>query len=148
MAGLKNVGYSSLPRTAPAISSISFCLYQMQFATITVALIFGSVAERVRIIPSLVFAFVWTTVVYDVAAYWTWGWRGWLHNMSCTGSATGSTPCGIGALDFAGGGPVHIASGFAGLAFCIFLGKRHGVGHESFTPHNLTSVFLGTALLW
>jgi Amt family ammonium transporter len=54
----------------------------------------------------------------------------------------------LGSLDFAGGSPVHIASGAAGLAYAIVTGKRHGFGQEEFKPHNLSSVFLGTALLW
>ncbi|KAJ3270380.1 hypothetical protein HDU76_011171, partial [Blyttiomyces sp. JEL0837] len=153
-AGLKGVGADALVHTAPAVSNIAFCIYQMQFATITAALIFGSVAERVRIIPAMLFVFIWTTVIYDPVAYWTWSWRGWIHNFSCIATGYGdptdttNTPCGKGGLDFAGGGPVHIASGFAGLAFCLILGKRRRVGQEEFKPHNLANVFLGTALLW
>ncbi|KAI9355103.1 ammonium transporter AmtB-like domain-containing protein [Zopfochytrium polystomum] len=146
--GLTGVGFDAL-RIAPAVSAITFCIYQMQFATITGALIFGSVAERVRIIPALIFIFCWTTVIYDPIAYWTWSWRGWIRNFSCISTgADGTAPCGTGGLDFAGGGPVHIASGFAGLAYCIILGKRRRVGTEEFKPHNLANVFLGTALLW
>ncbi|KAJ3317757.1 hypothetical protein HDU76_001067 [Blyttiomyces sp. JEL0837] len=145
--GLTGVGFDAL-RVAPAISSITFCLYQMQFATITAALIFGSVAERVRMVPVMIFVFIWTTVVYDPIAYWTWSYRGWIRNLDCLDTTGTSAPCGRGGLDFAGGGPVHIASGFAGLAFCIILGKRRRVGQEEFKPHNLVNVFLGTALLW
>lgn len=58
----------------------------------------------------------------------------------------GSTPCGLGGLDFAGGGPVHMASGFSGLAYAIMLGKRKNPGNSK--PHNISNVFLGTALLW
>ncbi|KAJ3414625.1 hypothetical protein HDV05_006266 [Chytridiales sp. JEL 0842] len=148
MAGLTGVGFDNLLKTSPAVSAVAFCLYQLQFANITAALIFGSVAERVRIIPSMVFVFIWTTVVYNPLAYWTWSWRGWVRNLNCVADATGPTPCLVGGLDFAGGGPVHIASGFAGLAFCMVLGKRRRVGQEEFKPHNLANVFLGTALLW
>ncbi|KAJ3194596.1 hypothetical protein HK101_002353 [Irineochytrium annulatum] len=151
-AFLGNVGADSLPMTAPAISSVVFMIYQMQFATITAALIFGSVAERVRILPAMIFIFIWTTLVYDPIAYWTWSWRGWIHNMACISTATSPNmepgPCGTGGLDFAGGGPVHMTSGFAGLAFCIVLGKRRRVGLEEFKPHNLANVFLGCTLLW
>ncbi|KAI9350002.1 ammonium transporter AmtB-like domain-containing protein [Zopfochytrium polystomum] len=146
--GLTGIGFDAF-RIAPAVSAITFCIYQMQFATITAALIFGSVAERVRIIPALIFILCWTTVIYDPVAYWTWSWRGWIRNFSCISTgADGTAPCGTGGLDFAGGGPVHIASGFAGLAYCIVLGKRRRVGNEEFKPHNLANVFLGTALLW
>ena len=80
-----------------------------------------------------------------------WSARGWIRNMSCLATtAPGHTPCQVGGLDFAGGGPVHIASGFAALAFCIFLGRRqHAVGPSTpFKPHSITNIFLGTALLW
>jgi Amt family ammonium transporter len=147
-AGLSGIGFDSLSKTAPAISGITYVLYQLQFATITAAIIFGSVAERVRIIPSMLFVFIWTTLVYDPAAYWTWAWRGWMRNMDCISTTTGDAPCGIGGLDFAGGGPVHIASGFAGLAFCIILGKRRRVGEEEFNPNSLVNVFIGTAFIW
>ncbi|KAJ1537574.1 hypothetical protein HK405_014529, partial [Cladochytrium tenue] len=148
--GLSGVGFDAL-RIAPAVSGIAFCIYQMQFATLTAALIFGSVAERVRIVPSMIFVLCWTTLCYDPAAYWTWSYRGWLRNISCPNSGADlsvSLPCGTGSLDFAGGGPVHIASGFAGLAFCLFLGRRRRAPREEFRPHNLVNVFLGAALLW
>ncbi|KAJ3099101.1 hypothetical protein HDU97_003480 [Phlyctochytrium planicorne] len=148
--GLTKIHRSQLVNTTPAVNigGITFALYQMQFATVTAALIFGSVAERVRIIPALIFVFIWTTLVYDPTAYWTWSYRGWIRNLACVKDAAGSAPCGIGGLDFAGGGPVHIGSGFAGLAFCLVLGRRKRVGQEEFRPHNLTYVFLGTGLLW
>ena len=143
--GLQGIGTAALQNTAPQVPAIAYCLYQMQFATITPALIFGSVAERIRILPAMVFIFLWSTVVYDPIAYWTWSYRGWIRNMSCIGS---QQPCGIGSYDYAGGGPVHMASGFAGLAYCLILGKRRRVAHDEFKPHNLTNVFLGTALIW
>lgn len=148
--GLKGLGYDAL-KIAPAVSGITFCLYQLQFATVTAAIIFGSVAERVRILPAMIFVFIWTTLIYDPAAYWTWSWRGWGRNMGCINSGVDlsqGSPCGTGGLDYAGGGPVHIASGFAGLAYCLVLGKRRRVGREEFKPHNLVNVFLGTGLLW
>ena len=66
MGGLTNVGANALPLTAPQVPSIAFSLYQLQFATVTAAIIFGSVSERFRIIPGLIFAFLWTTVVYGM----------------------------------------------------------------------------------
>ncbi|KAJ3102481.1 hypothetical protein HDU96_009614 [Phlyctochytrium bullatum] len=158
-AFLRGVGWTSLTKTGPTISNVVFAFYQLQFATITAALIFGSVAERIRLRSAVIFTFFWTTFVYDFAAYWTWGWRGWIKNMACVSDASSllitdsfgtilSGPCGNGGLDFAGGGPVHIASGFAGLAFSLVLGQRRRVGNEEFKPHNLVNVFLGTALLW
>ncbi|XJO70656.1 hypothetical protein BDV3_000297 [Batrachochytrium dendrobatidis] len=153
MGGLNSVGMDPIPVVATFIPGILFAVYQMQFATITVALVYGSVVERIRLVPALVFAFVWTTVVYDPIAYWSWANRGWVRNMGCLSTtALNQTPCGIGSLDFAGGGPVHVASGFAGLAYCLVVGKRRSIGPGSekveFLPHNITNVFIGAALLW
>ncbi|KAI9002073.1 ammonium transporter 1 [Hyaloraphidium curvatum] len=116
-----------------AISSISFCLFQLMFASITPALIFGSAAERIRVIPSAVFIFIWATIVYDPLAFWAWGPTGWAKT--------------LGVLDFAGGTVVHISSGFSSLAYAYVVGKRHGEGHE-FKPHSVSNVALGTAMLW
>ncbi|KAJ3275949.1 hypothetical protein HDV01_006816 [Terramyces sp. JEL0728] len=146
-AGLVGADQQGMALTAVTIPMIVFALYQMQFATVTVAIIFGGVTERVRLLPSIIFIFVWTTLIYDPVAYWTWGARGWIKNMSCISSAAdlSQTPCQVGGIDFAGGGPVHMASGAAALAFCIFLGKRKG---GDFKPHNVSNVFIGTALVW
>ena len=73
--------------------------------------------------------------VYCPIACWTWNSNGWLYNLP--------------SLDFAGGGPVHIASGWAGLAYAFVLGKRKHDGEKSHgKPHNITLVFLGTVLIW
>ncbi|KAJ1561138.1 hypothetical protein HK096_005866 [Nowakowskiella sp. JEL0078] len=80
---------------------------------------------------------------------WTWSARGWLRNLACLDTiAADKTPCQFGVLDFAGGGPVHVCSGFSGLAYSMILGRRRRMRSESFRPHNMTLVFLGTALLW
>lgn len=145
--GLENVGAQALLLTAPQVPAVVFALYQMQFATVTVAIIFGAASERIRILPAILFMFVWTTIIYDPIAYWTWAGRGWLRNLACLDTIVlGSTPCGLGVFDFAGGGPVHMASGFAGLAYAIMLGKR--IDNSKSSPHNMTSVFLGTSILW
>ncbi|RKO90771.1 ammonium transporter AmtB-like domain-containing protein, partial [Blyttiomyces helicus] len=143
--GLEGVGAQGLLLTAPQVPSVLYAMYQLMFATITPALIFGSVAERIRLVPAMLFVFLWATVVYDPVAYWTWAARGWIHNISCLDTISSAAPCNIGGYDFAGGGPVHIASGFAGLAYCIKLGKRRHLVHKA---HNMSNVFLGTALLW
>ena len=97
-AGLGSVEISPLKIAASAVPGIAFSLYQLQFAGITVAIIFGSVAGRFRILPALVFAFLWTTLVYDFVAYWTWGARGWLRNLSCLETTSpDASPCGRGA---------------------------------------------------
>jgi len=118
------------------IPSLLFCIYQLMFAAITAALAVGAIAERGRLGPIMVFIFIWTTIVYDPIACWTWNSNGW--------SAV------LGGLDFAGGTPVHISSGMAGLAISIYLGKRRGYGTErlAYKPHNVTYVVLGTVLLW
>ncbi|XP_055347250.1 uncharacterized protein LOC129594547 [Paramacrobiotus metropolitanus] len=144
---LGTLGIQPLSSTSPNIPSIAFMLYQMQFAAITAALIFGSVPERTRFVPAMLFIFAWTTLVYDVVAYWSWAKRGWIRNLACVGQLTDMSrqPCLVGGYDFAGGGPVHVASGFAGLAYCIMIGKRKKIHQEH---HSLVNVMLGTGLLW
>lgn len=147
-SGLTNDGFNAM-FSGPQIPIIAFTLYQLQFATVTVAIIFGAVAERVRIIPAFLFVFAWTTLIYDPVSYWTWSKHGWLRNLACLHNASNAAlPCGIGAVDFAGGGPVHIASGFAGLAYAIMLGRRNAVKKSTAGPDNVTIVYLSTALLW
>ena len=96
----------------------------------------GAIAERGKLGPMMVFMFVWETLVYDPIACWTWNTHGWSAVM--------------GGLDYAGGTPVHIASGTAALAISIYLGQRRGYGTErlAYKPHNTSYVVLGTALLW
>ncbi len=100
------------------------------------ALAVGAIAERGRLGPLLVFIFIWTTLVYDPIACWTWNSNGWSFV--------------LGGLDFAGGTPVHISSGTAGLAISIYLGKRRGYGTErlAYKPQNTTYVIIGTVFLW
>lgn len=133
--GLKNVlGEPSIG--SPRIPSLVFCVYQLMFAAITPILAIGAIAERGRLGPMMVFVFIWSTIVYDPIACWTWNSNGWVFK--------------LGGLDFAGGTPVHISSGTAGLALSIYLGKRRGFGTErlAYKPHNVTYVVLGTVFLW
>jgi len=118
----------------PKIPDLVFAVYQCMFAAITPALAIGSAAERGRLIPMTIFIFVWSTLVYDFIACWTWSGNGWSFK--------------LGTLDFAGGSPVHISSGAASLAYALILGKRHGHGVEEFKPHNISNVVLGTVFLW
>ena len=126
-----------------AASGVPFLVaagYQATFAIITVALISGAVADRIKFGAWLVFTAVWVTVVYMPLAHWVWG--GGL--LSATGLTEGlSTP-----IDFAGGTVVHINAGTAGLVLALVLGKRRGFGKEAMRPHNLPFVMLGAALLW
>lgn len=99
-------------------------------------IVIGGAFERGNIIPTLIFGFCWATIVYCPLAHWTWDSNGWLYNLP--------------ALDYAGGGPVHIASGWAALAYALMLGKRKDAGKETLDKgaHNPTLVFLGAALIW
>jgi Amt family ammonium transporter len=94
----------------------------------------GAVAERGRLGPALAFVFIWTTIVYDPIACWTWNRNGWSHAH--------------GVLDFAGGTPVHISSGTAAFAISAYLGKRTNYVRLAYKPHNTTYVVLGTVLMW
>jgi Amt family ammonium transporter len=122
--------------TSPRIPSIVFCIYQLMFAAITPMIAVGGFAERAHLGPLLVFVFVWSTLVYDPIACWTWNIHGWSFVN--------------GSYDFAGGTPVHISSGSAALAISVYLGKRRGYGTEAlaYKPHNVTYVVLGTIFLW
>lgn len=105
------------------------------FAACATMIVVGGAFERGRILPSILFGFCWCTICYCPIAYWTWNADGWLFKM--------------GALDFAGGGPVHMSSGAAGLAYALILGKRTPKGEKAVhKPHNVTIVFLGTTLIW
>ncbi|KAJ1991448.1 hypothetical protein H4R33_001335 [Dimargaris cristalligena] len=134
-AFLAKVGNEPHPM-APTIPATVYAIFQCMFSALTPALALGATAERVRLIPALVYFFVWSTLVYDPIAYWTWGVNGFLHT--------------AGSLDFAGGTPVHMASGFAALAYAMVLGRRHGLKDASseYKPHNYSNIMLGTALLW
>lgn len=132
--GMMNVQVAPSPGS-PFLPEIVFCLYQLLFAACTVQIVIGGSFERGRIVPSLVFAFFWATIVYCPIACWTWNSNGWLYKLP--------------SLDFAGGGPVHIASGWAALAYALVLGKRKHNGEVSHgKAHNTTLVFLGTILIW
>jgi ammonium transporter, Amt family len=115
------------------IPEILFVIFQMTFAIITVAIISGSVAERMKFGAFVAFITIWVIVVYAPITHWVWG-GGWLGN--------------DGALDFAGGTVVHINSGVAGLVAAYMLGKRMGLGRESMAPHNLTLTVVGASLIW
>lgn len=115
------------------IPEILFVIFQMTFAIITVAIISGSVADRMKFSAWVSFITIWVIVVYAPIAHWVWG-GGWLMN--------------DGALDFAGGTVVHINSGVAGLVAAYMLGKRMGLGKESMAPHNLALTVLGASLVW
>jgi len=110
-----------------------FALFQMTFACITVALVLGSIVDRMKFSAWVVFTVLWVTFVYCPIAHWVWG-KGWMAS--------------IGALDFAGGTVVHINAGVAGLVLALVLGKRIGFGKEAMFPSSIALTALGAALLW
>jgi ammonium transporter, Amt family len=127
MAG---IGVNDVTGTIP---TIVFALFQMTFAGITVALVLGSIVDRMKFSSWLVFAVLWITVIYCPIAHWVWG-NGWMMTM--------------GSLDFAGGTVVHINAGVAGLVLALVLGKRIGYGKEAMFPSSISLTALGAALLW
>ncbi len=137
--GLKTLiaGFGEESAGVPLIGNIPatvFVAFQAMFAIITVALISGAVADRLKFGAWLVFSAIWATVVYFPVAHWVWG-GGWIMEK-------------VEAIDFAGGTAVHINSGAAALALAIVVGKRAGWPQTPFRPHNLPFVMLGAALLW
>jgi ammonium transporter, Amt family len=112
-------------------------IYQMTFAIITVALVAGSVADRMRFSAFVWFVALWLLIVYVPIAHWVWG-GGWL--------TPGTDKPGI--LDFAGGTVVHLNAGIAGLVAAYVLGARRGYGSENLAPYDLSMAVIGTGLLW
>lgn len=124
------IDFKTLSGTIP---EYLFSMFQLMFAIITAALISGGMAERVDFKAYIVFIFVWSTVVYDPICHWVWG-GGWLGDM--------------GALDFAGGTVVYIASGTAALAAALVLKARKGFPGKLMIPHSLPLTLLRAGLLW
>nr|WP_296406065.1 ammonium transporter [Psychrobacter sp.] len=116
------------------IPEVLFSIFQMTFAIIAVAIISGSVADRIKFSAWMVFMALWVVFVYAPITHWVWAPNGWLFTK--------------GALDFAGGTVVHINSGVAGLVLAYVIGKRLGYGRESMAPHNLTLSVIGAGLIW
>ncbi|MBA0218160.1 ammonium transporter AmtB [Pectobacterium brasiliense] len=127
---LKGIGIESISGTFYQFVHVA---YQASFACITVALIVGAIAERIRFSAVLIFVALWLTFSYLPMTHMVWG---------------GGYLAADGALDFAGGTVVHINAAVAGLVGAYLLGKRAGFGKEAFKPHNLPMVFIGTAILY
>ncbi len=134
------------------IPEILFVVFQATFAAITVCLIVGSFAERVKFSAVLVFAVLWFTFAYLPIAHMVWFWPGpdGIKDAAtlASESAKGGWLWQKGALDFAGGTVVHINAGVAGLVGAYVIGKRIGYGRDSMAPHNLTFTMIGASLLW
>src|SRR5438093_12865547 len=123
----------SVNPAAKTIPEALFMLYQMTFAIITVALVAGAVADRMRFSAYLMFSVGWFMFVYVPLAHWVWG-GGFLGAM--------------GVLDFAGGLVVHLSAGIGGLVAATVMGRRHGYGSENLAPFDLSLAVIGTGLLW
>lgn len=131
--GLKGIGAAPLAY-APTVPGTAFALFQMMFAIITPALIIGAFAERKRFKAFVLFALLWSLIVYSPIAHWVWAEGGWLRNM--------------GVLDYAGGTVVHISSGVAALVAALVLGPRVRRESERFEPHDVRLTVIGAGILW
>ena len=129
-----------------SIPEAVFVVFQMTFAAITPALIFGAVADRMRFAAMFLFAGLWLLAVYVPVAHWVWGPGGFIGGVNTT-DYVGIFGFGT-MLDFAGGTVVHVNAGVAGLVAALVLGKRRGFGTQSFPPHNLILSVIGASLLW
>src|SRR3954454_1278597 len=130
LAGMEMDGTSPLAKTIP---EALFMLYQMTFAIITVALVAGAVADRMRFSAYLLFSVGWFMFVYVPLAHWVWG-----------GGFLGAA----GVIDFAGGLVVHLSAGIGGLVAAKVMGRRYGYGADNLAPFDLSLAVIGTGLLW
>ena len=130
-----NVLFSNIQEetVSGSIPESVFALFQMTFAIITPALIFGGFAERVKFGAVMLFSILWLLLVYVPVTHWVWG-GGWLGSM--------------GLLDFAGGTVVHITAGVAALVCALTIGTRSGFGKIPMAPHNMTMTVTGAGMLW
>ncbi|CAF0779916.1 unnamed protein product [Didymodactylos carnosus] len=120
---------------SPTFPILTFAAYQAAFAVVTPALISGAVVGRMKLLPYMLFIFLWSTFCYDPLARWVFSNQGWLHQ--------------YGSLDFAGGTVVHISSGVSGFVSAIILGKRHDYDPKvDMVGHNIPFTVLGAGLLW
>jgi Amt family ammonium transporter len=117
-----------------SVPHLAFTAFQMKFAIIAPALIAGAFVERMRFSAYVIFALLWTTLVYDPVAHWTWAEGGWLFK--------------LGVLDFAGGTVVHLTAGVSALVCALTIGPRLNYPKERPVPHNMTMTVTGAGLLW
>lgn len=130
---LSGMALNTVSPVAPTIPESLFMIFQMTFAIITVALVAGSVADRLRFSAFVLFCVFWLILVYVPIAHWVWG---------------GGFLGGAGVLDFAGGLVVHLNCGVAGLVAAYVVGARRGYGTENLAPFDLSLAVIGTGLLW
>ena len=134
------------------IPELMFAMFQLTFACITIALIAGGYAERMKFKAVLLFSVIFFTFAYLPMAHMVWWWPGpdayTSPEVVADLNATAGYLWQLGALDFAGGTVVHINAGIAGLVCAIFLGKRTGYGKVQMAPHSLTMTLIGASMLW
>ncbi len=154
LLGLSGITTASVTN---GLSDYVFVAFQMMFAIITLALISGAVAERMKFGSWILFSILWVTVVYFPVAHWVFAFGTPISDGETGGAgAAASYTAGtggwivskLGALDFAGGTAVHINAGAAALALVLVLGRRKGFGRDPMRPHNLPLVMIGTGILW
>jgi Amt family ammonium transporter len=129
-----------------------YCMFQLTFAAITVALISGGYAERFKFSAMIIFSILWFTFAYLPVAHMVWYWDGPDAYTDAKAAEVANSHAGFifqkGALDFAGGTVVHINSGIAALVAALMLGKRNGLGKTHMAPHSVTMTAIGTGMLW
>ncbi|MEY4984944.1 MAG: hypothetical protein RIR62_3210 [Pseudomonadota bacterium] len=134
LAGVTHESMAATFTAGVVIPEFVFIAFQMTFACITVALIVGAFAERIKFSALMLFALLWVTIVYFPVAHMVWDSDGLIY--------------GWGALDFAGGTVVHINAGIAALVGSLMIGKRVGYGKDNMAPHSMTLTMVGAAMLW
>lgn len=116
-------------------------MFQVVFAATAATIVSGAVAERLKLKAYLIYTAIISGLIYPIYGHWVWG-GGWLSQL----------PFGMGHLDFAGSGVVHVVGGMVGLAGAVVLGPRFGKyirGKPRAIPgHSLTLAALGVFLLW
>ncbi|WP_127784739.1 ammonium transporter [Rhodococcus sp. X156] len=140
-AGIEAADVVNIPLVGTMPATV-FVAFQAMFAILTVALISGAVADRMKFSAWLVFAGLWATIVYFPVAHWVFAFDG------VTAETGGWIANKLAAIDFAGGTAVHINAGAAALVLVLVLGKRRGWPKDPMRPHNLPFVMLGSGLLW
>ncbi|MCW2725222.1 MAG: amtB [Frankiales bacterium] len=160
IGNLDNLGLKATTLTSATngLPDYVFVAFQMMFAIITLALISGAIADRMKFGAWIAFSVLWITIVYFPVAHWVFAFGTPLGDSKGPGGAgaAASYAAGtggwivskLGALDFAGGTAVHINAGAAALALVLVLGKRRGFGRDPMRPHNLPLVMIGTGVLW
>jgi len=136
VGGFGNIMFANIMEgtVSGTIPESLFALFQLTFAVITPALIFGGFAERVKYSGVMLFSILWLLLVYAPITHWVWAEGGWLYER--------------GLLDFAGGTVVHITAGIASLVCAVVIGTRSGFGKTPMPPHNMTMTVTGAGMLW